>query len=76
LAGLLPCLHLSPGTHALVLQLVVAGGEFGDGLLGKKLLQRPLLNVLGLVLLELGDELNCTLQYRAFVLLATRHDLG
>jgi hypothetical protein len=76
LAGLLPRLDLTPCALTLGLQLVIAGTEFGDGLLSQELLKGPLLNVLSLVLLELGNELNSTLQDRALVLLAARDDLG
>lgn len=62
LTRLLPRLDLAPRTLALGLELVVAGAQLGDGLLGQQLLQRPLLDVLVLVLLELGDELDGALQ--------------
>ena len=45
-------------------------------MLGKKLLKRPLLDVLILVLLELGDELDGALEDRTLVLLAAWDDLG
>jgi hypothetical protein len=45
-------------------------------LLGEELLKGPLLNVLGFVLLELGDELNSALQNRSLILLAAGNDLG
>lgn len=38
LAGLLPGLDLAPRSLALGLELVVAGTEFGNGLLGQELL--------------------------------------
>jgi len=76
LASLLPCLDFSPCSFTLGFQLVITGTEFGDGLLSEKLLEGPLLNILSLVLLELGDELNSALQNRALVLLATRDDLA
>ena len=62
LAGLLPRLNLAPRPFTFSLELVIARTEFSNGLLGQELLQRPLLNVLGLVLLELSDELNGALQ--------------
>ena len=79
-AVLLACalvdLALVPCTLAFSLELVAAGAEFGDGLFREKLLKCPLLNVLLLILLELGDELNCPLEDGALVLLAAWHDLG
>lgn len=56
LACLLPCLNLTPRTLTLLLQLVVASTELGDSLFSEKLLQCPLLNVLRLIVLQLGDE--------------------
>ena len=72
----LPALDLGPGLRALLLELVARAAELRDGLLGEQLLQRPLFDVLRLVLLELGDELYGALQDRALVLLAARHNLG
>ena len=45
-------------------------------MLGEKLFQRPLLDVLGLVVFELCDELDSAGENAAFVLLAAWHDLG
>ncbi len=76
LASLLPGLDFSPCSLTLGLQLVIAGTEFGNSLLSEELLEGPLLDVLRLVLLELGDELNGALQNRTLVLLTTGDDLG
>ena len=75
LASLLPRLDLAPCSFALGLELIVARTEFRDGLLGQELLQGPLLNILGLVLLELRDELDRPLQDRTLVLLAAGYNL-
>jgi hypothetical protein len=76
LASLLPRLDFSPCSLTLGLQLVITGTEFCDGLLSEELLEGPLLDILSFVLLELGDELNGTLQNRSLVLLTTGDDLG
>jgi hypothetical protein len=76
LCGFLPQLTLGPGALAFVLKFVAAGAELGNGLLGQKLLQSPLLDVLRLVFLELCDELHGAGENAALVLLATRYDLG
>lgn len=76
LACLLPSLNLTPCPFTLSLQLVVTCAQLGDGLLCEQLLQGPFLDVLVLVLLELSDELDCALQDGAFVLLASRYNLG
>lgn len=76
LRGLLPLLALGPGALALVLELVAAGAELGDGLLGEQLLQRPLLDVLRFVFFELRDELHRAREDAAFVLLAAGDDFG
>lgn len=62
LTGTLVNLGLVPSSLALGLELVTTGTQFGDGLFCQKLLQCPLLNVLLLVLLQLGDELNSALK--------------
>lgn len=54
----LPLFTFRPCTLALHLQLIATGAEFGDGLFRHQLLKRPLLNILGLVLLELRYELD------------------
>jgi hypothetical protein len=76
LRHLLPRVQLPVEALALLLELVVRLAELGDGLLREQLLQRPLLDVLRLVLLELRDERDSPLEDRALVLLATRDDLG
>ena len=76
LACTLVDLALVPCTLTLCLELVAAGAEFGDGLLGQQLFERPFFNVLLLVLLELGDELHGALEDGALVLLAAWNDLG
>lgn len=55
-------LALIPGPLALGFEFIAAGTKFGDGLLREQLLKCPLLNVLLLILLELGDELNSALE--------------
>lgn len=74
--GFLPQLALGPGALTFVLKFVAAGAELGDGLLGQKLLQSPFLDVLRLVVFELGDELHGAGEDAALVLLASGHDLG
>ena len=54
-------LALVPGPLAFGLELVAACTELGNGLLRKQFLERPLLDILLLILLELGDELYCSL---------------
>ena len=49
----LPRLELSVKALAFALELVVGSTELGDGLLGQKLLERPFLDVLLFVLLQL-----------------------
>lgn len=66
---------LVPRSLAFGLELVAASAKFGNGLLCEKLLEGPFLDVLLLVLLQLCDELDSTLQNGAFVLLAARYDL-
>lgn len=72
--------HAFPGFQLLVepftllLQLIVGSAQLRDGLLSKQLLQRPLLNVLRFVILELIDEGNRALENRPLVLLAVGHD--
>jgi hypothetical protein len=75
LRRLLPLLALGPCALALTLELVAARAEFRDGLLSEELLQRPLFDVLGLVVFELRDELYSACENAAFVLFAARHDL-
>lgn len=76
LARLLPGLNLSPCALTLRLQLIITRAQLCDSLLSEQLLQRPLLDVLILVLLELGDELDGALEDRALVLLAAGDNLG
>lgn len=76
LAGLLPYFGFGPGALAFCLELVTASTELCDGLLRQKLLQRPLLDVLRLVLLELCDKLNGALKDGALVLFTTGDNLG
>lgn len=66
----------SPGALGICLEFVATGGEFGDSLFGEKLLECPFLNVLCLVLLELGYERNGALKNRTLVLFAAGNDLG
>lgn len=72
----LPRLEFSVESLALLLELVVGRAQLRNGLLGQELFQRPLFDILLLVLLELGDEANSPLQDRSLVLFASRHDLG
>ena len=76
LTSLLPRLNLAPRTLALRLQLIIASAELCNSLLGKKLLKRPLLDVLVLVLFQLSDELDGALEDGTLVLLAAWDDLG
>jgi hypothetical protein len=76
LTRLLPRLDLAPRTLALRLQLVVAGAQLGNGLLGEQLLQGPLLNILSLVLLELCDEGDGALKDGTLVLFTAGDNLG
>ncbi len=76
LASLLPGLNLSPCTLTFSLQLVIASTKLSNGLFSQELLEGPFLDVLGLVLLELCDKLNGTLQDRALVLFASMNNLG
>lgn len=76
LGSLLPRLRLMVQAVTFLLELVVGGAELRDGLFGQELFQRPLLDVLLLVLLELGDELDGTLKDGTLVLLTAGHDLG
>lgn len=76
LASLLPGLDLAPSPLALSLQFIIRSTEFSNCLLCEKLLQGPFLNILRLVFLELGDELDGALEDGAFVLLATWDNLG
>lgn len=72
----LPRLQLAVQPLALGLELVIGLAELCDGLLRKQLLQRPLLNVLLLVLLKLRDEVDGALEDGSLVLLASRYYLG
>lgn len=76
LTSLLPRLNLAPRTLALRLQFIIASAELCNSLLGKKLLKRPLLDVLVLILFELSDELDGALEDGTLVLLAAWDDLG
>ena len=76
LRNLFPRVQFPVEALALLLELVVGLAELGNGLFGEKLLQRPLLNVLCLVLLELRYEGDRPLKDRPLVLLAARDDLG
>ena len=76
LSDLLPCLELPVEALALGLQLVIRLAELADGLLRKQLLQRPLLDVLCFILLQLRNEGNGALKDGALVLLAARNNLG
>lgn len=76
LRNLLPGLELAVNAIGLLLELVDRRAELGDGLLGKKLLQRPFLDRLLLVFLELGDVANRVCQDGALVLLTPRNNLG
>jgi hypothetical protein len=76
LAGLFPCLNFTPRSLALGLELIIARAELCNGLLCEKLLQCPLLDVLGLVLLKLSNKRNGSLQNRALVFLTPRNNLG
>ena len=69
-------LALSPGPLTLRLKLVAARAELGNGLLRQQLLERPLLNVLRLVLLELRDKLDGTSENAALVLLTSWYNFG
>jgi hypothetical protein len=66
---------LIPSSLAFAFELITAGAELSNGLFGQQLLQCPLLDILLLVLLELLDELNGTLQNGALVLLTARDNL-
>lgn len=61
LGNALPCLELPVQALALVLELLVAVLELGQGLLGEQLLERPLFDVLLFRLLELEDKRYCSL---------------
>lgn len=76
LCNALPRLQFSVQPLTLLLKLVVGCTKLCYGLLREQLFQRPLFNVLLLVLFELGDETNSPLQNRSFVLLAARDNLG
>ena len=75
LARLFPGFRLTPSTLAFVLEFVHTPAELSDGLFSEELLERPLLDILGFILLELSDEGHGTLQDGSLVLLTTRDDL-
>lgn len=54
-------LELAIQTLNLSLELVVRRRQLGYGLFCEQLLERPLFDILGLILLQLGDEHNGTL---------------
>lgn len=72
----LPGFKFAEEALALLLELVVGSAELRNGLLRKQLLERPLLDVLLFVLLELGDEVTGALKDTALVLFAAGHYLG
>lgn len=72
----LPRLQLAVQPLALGLELVIGLAELCYSLLRKQFFQRPLLNVLLLVLLELRDEVDGALEDGSLVLLASRYYLG
>lgn len=72
---LLPGFRFSPCAFALFLELLVALRQLLDRLLGKELLERPLLDVLRLVVFNFLDVLYGALEDGALVLLATGNDL-
>jgi hypothetical protein len=76
LAGALVDLALVPSSLALGLELVAASTQLCNGLFSKEFLQRPLLDILLLVLLQLCDELDGALQDGALVFLAAWNNLG
>ena len=76
LRNLFPRVQFPIEAFALLLELVVGLAELGNGLFREELLQRPFLNVLCLVLLELRYEGDRPLKDRALVLLASGDDLG
>lgn len=71
-----PRIQLNPRSVALVLEFVARATELGDCLFCEEFLQRPLFDILRLVLLELLDELYSALQDAAFVLLTAGNYLG
>lgn len=76
LAGALIDLALIPSSLAFSLEFVATCTELCDSLLGKELLERPLLDILLFVLFQLSDELDGTLQDRALVLFAAWNNFG
>jgi hypothetical protein len=76
LASALVDLALIPGSLALGLELVATSTQFCDGLLSEELLQCPLLDILLLVLFQLGDKLDGALQNGTLVLFTSWHNLG
>lgn len=75
LARLLPDVHFPESAVAFGFKLVVTCTQFSDSLFGEQLFQRPLLDILRLVLFQLSNELDCALQDGAFVLFTARDDL-
>lgn len=71
----LPLLALCPSSLTFSLELIATGAELGNSLFREQFLESPLLDVLSLVLLELGDELHSSSEYAALVLLTARNDL-
>ena len=76
LASPLIDLTFVPMSLHLCLEFVAASAQLSDCLLSQELLECPFLNILLLVLLQLSNELDSTLQDGAFVLFAARNDLG
>lgn len=72
----LPRLELPVDPVAFFLELVIGRAELCNRLFGEKLLQRPLLDGLLFVLLELGDVSNGVLQNRPLIFLASGNDLS
>jgi hypothetical protein len=76
LSRFLPLLAFLPRPLAFCFELVATTAKLSDRLLSQKLFERPLFDILGLVLLELSDELYSSCENAALVLLTTRNDLG
>lgn len=71
----LPDLGLLFGLLRLCLEPITARTEFRNGLVQQEFLQRPLLDVLVFVILELGYVLHRALEDAALVLLTAWYDL-
>ena len=71
----LPSIHVLVGLIEFGLESIAGSAQLGDCLFGEELLQSPFLDVLGLILLELSNELDGSLQNAALVLLATGYNL-